>query len=84
MLFKSEPLELRGIVNRQSSKGKLYYIAHCEEPDGSPIQFYVGNDNAFPDGLKKGDKVVLSCSYRRYKDNERLSVVRVDKYDKED
>lgn len=80
MILKSDVLELRCVVNRQSAKtGNIYYIVHCEQEDGSPIQFYVRNDNVFADGLHKGDKVVLSCSYVKYKDGERLSVVRIDK-----
>lgn len=79
MLLQSEILELRGVVNRQNKDGNVFYLVNCEEGDGSPIQFYVRNADVFPDGLRKGDNIVITFKFSEYNKEIRLSVVRIEK-----
>lgn len=78
MKLVTENLELRGIKNSTSSKGNLYYILNCEDHDGSPLQFYCKDASAFPEGLKKGDKVKVEVDFNvRYKSLVVEKVVKV-------
>lgn len=68
MKLSTENLELRGIKNMTSGKGNVYYMVNCEDNEGSPLQFYCRDSKAFPEGLKKGDKVRITLDYSaRYK-----------------
>lgn len=68
-------LELRGLVNKTSKNGNTYYVIYAETPDGEPLQFCCKDSSVFPEGLKKGDKIVLDVFYNpRFKD---LSVIAV-------
>lgn len=77
MKLLTENLELRGISNATSGKGNLYYILNCEENDGNAVQFYCKDAKAFPDGLKKGDKIRISLIYK-----PRFKSIEVDKVEK--
>lgn len=74
--FKTDKLELRGIKHTTSAKGNIYYTIHAESPDGEPHSFYCKDSKAFPDGLKKGDSVVITLTYTRFKELEALSIER--------
>lgn len=75
--LKTHRLELRGIKNNVSQKtGSVYYVINCEDVDGEPFSFFCKDVGALPEGLKKGDIIVLNLTYNKYKD---LNVVRVDK-----
>lgn len=76
---KSCPVELRGIENKVSEQGKVYYLLYCELDSGKPYKFYIENSSVFPEGLRKGDMVTVTFELSYYKGFERLSVVRVDK-----
>ena len=76
---KSNSLELRGIANKTSAKGTVYYTINTESSDGTPYAFYCPNANAFPDGLKKGDKVELTFDVSYFKGQEKLVVAAVRK-----
>lgn len=77
--LKSSPLELRGVSNKQSKSGKVYYIVNAECEDGTPVALYCSNADAFKGALKKGDSVVITFKLTFYKGNERLDVLSVDK-----
>lgn len=79
LTLKCNGLELRGIANKTSNKGNVYYILYVENVDGKPYNFYVPDAKALPQGLKKGDTVNVSFDLSYYKGNERLTVSRVDK-----
>lgn len=76
---KSEKLELRGIANRQSKNGKVYYIVNVESLDGTPYGFYCPDASAFQQGLKKGDMVCVTFDVKIYNGNEQLLVNKVEK-----
>lgn len=76
---KSEVMELRGVANKQSAQGKVYYIVNVETMDGTPHQFYCPDATALPQGLKKGDNVVLTFDVKYYKNQESLVVANVEK-----
>jgi len=68
MKLLTENLELRGIKNTVSGKGNIYYTLNCEGQDGDPVQFYCKDASAFPEGLKKGDKIRISLDFnQKYK-----------------
>lgn len=79
--LKTDVLELRGISNQLSNKGNVYYILYVENFCGKPYNFYVPNSEAFPEGLKKGDNVIVTFDLSYYKGQERLSVSKVEKAD---
>lgn len=64
----TDTLELRGLKNTASKKGTVYYILNCEDiKTADPFSFYCPDAKIFPEGLKKGDKVVLKLLYNRFK-----------------
>lgn len=79
LTVKSAPLELRGIANKTSNKGNVYYTLNCESADGSPHALYCPDAKALPQGLKKGDMVSVSFDVSYYKGNEELIVSKVEK-----
>lgn len=76
---KAESLELRGIANKTSNKGNIYYTLNCESSDGSPHALYCPSSDALPQGLKKGDMVTVLFDVTYFKGNERLVVRKVEK-----
>lgn len=68
--LKTCEMELRGIVSQVSKKtNQAYYIVFCEQLDGcEQFKFLCKDYNALPQGLKKGDLVVLSLVYNNYKE----------------
>ena len=80
--LKTDALELRGIENKSSNKGNVYYILYVENFCGKAYNFYVPNANALPDGLKKGDSIIVTFDLSYYKGQERLSVCKVEKVSK--
>lgn len=76
LALKTEKLEVRGLKNQTSKNGNVYYILHTEAEDGEPTQFFCRDSSVFPEGMKKGDKVVLSLVYNRFKELEVVSVVK--------
>lgn len=76
LALKTEKLEVRGLINKTSKNGNVYYILHTETEDGEPCAFFVRDSSVFPEGMKKGDKVSLSLVYNRFKELEVVSVVK--------
>ena len=76
MVLKTDVLDLRGLENCTSKKGNVYYNVYCETIQGKPVKFYCNDAKAFPEGLKKGDNVVITVEYNSFKE---LSVVKVEK-----
>lgn len=78
LTVKTNKLELRGINSQVSQKtNKSYYLIYCEDLESfEPYKFLCRDFNALPQGLTKGDKVVLTLSYNTYKD---LNVMKVEK-----
>lgn len=75
--LKTEELELRGVKHEVSKKtNNVYYIVYCEDMDGQPFNFLCRKAEAFPEKLDKGDTVVLTLTYNRYKS---LEVEKIDK-----
>ena len=79
LTVKSNPLEVRGIANKTTAQGKLYYVLNTETEDGSPEALYCPDASVFPEGLRKGDVVTVDFSVSRYGRNERLVVTSVHK-----
>lgn len=79
MKVKSATLELRGISNKVSSKGTVFYMVNVEEDDGTALSFYCPKYDSLPQGLKKGDLVQLVFDYARFNQQERLTVSAVEK-----
>ena len=79
LTVKSNPLELRGIVNNTSKNGKAYYTLNVESADGTPHALYCPDFNALPQGLKKGDVVCVTFNVHRYQNQERLVVCKVER-----
>ena len=82
LTVKSTPLELRGIANKSSRNGNVYYVLNVESADGSPHALYCPKQEALPVGLRKGDMVSVSFEVAYFKGNERLVVAKVEKVDK--
>lgn len=76
--LKTDVLELRGIDNKQSAKGNVYYILYVENFCGKPYNFYVPDAKALPDGLRKGSQIIITFDLSYFKGNERLSVSKVE------
>ena len=72
-------LELRGIVNKTSNNGNVYYYAHLETPEGEATKFFVPKSECFDVGLKKGDKVRVEFNYYVYEDKPRFTVTSIKK-----
>lgn len=79
LTVKSTPLELRGIANKTSKTGKIYYVLNCETDDGTPHALYCPSADALPSGLKKGDIITVDFQVSSYKGSERLVATHVDK-----
>lgn len=75
----STPLELRGIVNKSSKNGNVYYVLNVESSDGSPHALYCPKVEALPNGLCKGNMVTVTFDVSYFKGNERLVVSKVEK-----
>lgn len=75
----SNKLELRGVANKTSKNGTVYYVINTETEDGTPYGFYCKDSSAFPSGLKKGDTVNVVFEVSYYKGQERLVAVEVKK-----
>lgn len=73
----SSPMELRGVVNKSSKSGKMYYVLNVESADGTPHALYCPNVDALPQGLKKGDSVLVSFSLTSFNGQERYYVTKV-------
>lgn len=74
--LKTDVLELRGLKNETSKKGNVYYVIFAESMEGEPFKFFCKDAKAFPEGLKKGDNVVVTVTYNNFKE---LVAVRVEK-----
>lgn len=79
VVMKSNPLELRGVVNKATKTGKVYYILYVENEEGKPFQFYCPSAECIEQGLKKGDKVTLTFNYSVFDKQERVYVAKVSK-----
>lgn len=79
LTLKSTPLELRGIANRFKKDGSIYYLLNVENDEGTPHQLYCPTPEAVPQGLKKGDKVVVLFHMKTYNNNDYLVVSKVEK-----
>lgn len=79
LTLKLSNVELRGIANKMSGQGNVYYILYVENNEGKPYNFYVPKSEAFPEGLQKGDIINVLFDLTYYKGNERLSVCKVEK-----
>lgn len=78
LTLKTNKMELRGINSQVSKKtNQPYYLVYCEDLGSfEPYKFLCKDFNALPQGLKKGDSVVVTLSYNNYKD---LNVLKVEK-----
>lgn len=74
---KTNPMELRGVANKTSAKGKVYYTLNVESSDGTPHALYCPDASALPAGLKRGDSILVEFDVTYYKGNERLIVSKV-------
>ena len=83
MKFVSHPVELRGIANKVTQSGNIYYTVNLEEADGTPVALYAKNAEGFAPGLRKGDAVVATCEYVKFDRQERLICVGLDKVEQE-
>lgn len=72
-------LELRGVVNKTSKNGTVYYVLNMEDAEGTPMQFYCPESNALPQTLRKGDKVNVTFEVKSYKGTDKLIVRKVEK-----
>jgi predicted alternative tryptophan synthase beta-subunit len=79
MKVVSHPLELRGIANKVTQAGNVYYTVNLEEADGTPVALFAKNADGFAPGLRKGDTVVATCEYVKYDRQERIVCVALDK-----
>lgn len=79
LTLKSNPLELRGVANRTKKDGNVYYILNVENEEGTPHALYCPNPNALPQGLRKGDNVVVEFHVKKYNGAEYLVVNKVEK-----
>lgn len=73
----SNVLELRGISNKTTKSGTVYYVVNTEAEDGTPFGFYCPDSSAFPNGLKKGDMVNVIFEVTYFDKKERLVVRQV-------
>ena len=76
---RSDVLELRGISNATSKRGNVYYSLNVEEADGTSHSLYCPKADAFPEGLKKGDKIRVVFDVSYFRGYERLSVSAVER-----
>lgn len=78
MLYvEAKNLELRGISNKTSKTGTVYYVLNLETQDGEAHTMYCPDFNALPQGLKKGDKVTVTLEVSYYKGNPKLTVTKL-------
>lgn len=75
----SSPLELRGIANKTSSKGSVYYVVNVENESGESCGLYAKDASGFPQGLKKGDIIRAQMDVMFYQGTERLIVRQIEK-----
>lgn len=74
LTVNSIPLELRGVAHKTTKQNKVFYQVNCETNDGTAYQFYCPDASALPEGLKKGDMVVVTFEVVYFNGNERLVV----------
>ena len=79
LTVKSEPLELRGVANRVKKTGELYYLLNVEDAEGTPHQLYCPDPDAVPQGLRKGENIVVTFHVKQYERTEYLVVNKVEK-----
>lgn len=75
----STDLELRGIVNKVSKNGTVYYVINAETQDGTASQFYCPDAQSLPQGLRKGDAIKIQFEVKTFKGNDKLVVRKVEK-----
>lgn len=74
----AKKMEVRGLANATSKKGNTYYILRCENEEGEHFEFFARDSGVFPQGLKKGDIVMLELAFNpRFKDLLLTNVLRV-------
>lgn len=76
--LKSTPMELRGIANKNSKNGNVYYVVYVENSEGKPYNFIVRDASIFPQGLSKGDNVLLTFEYFTYNNEPRLNLIEIE------
>lgn len=81
IILQAKDLELRGVQNKQTKNGNVYYLINCEDVNGNAYSFYCKDIKAIPEGLKKGSSVDVYFEYRTYQGNESLTVVNIEKND---
>lgn len=79
MKVQANSLELRGVANKVSKNGTLFYILNVEAEDGTPHALYCPKMESLPQGLKKGDLVNVVFDYVTFGRTERLVVSQVEK-----
>lgn len=79
IILTSTPFELRCVANKESKQGKVYYTVNCEQEDGTPCSFYAPDASAFPEGMKKGDKITIDFRVDYFRGNEKLVVNKIKK-----
>lgn len=79
ILAVSNPLEIRGVVNKVTQKGKPYFVINVEDADGYAHSLYCPKVEALPLGLKKCDKVFVTFSLGSWNGQERYTVEKVEK-----
>ena len=82
MLFVSaHPFELRGVSQKVSKKGNVYFVGHFEDSqDYLPCQFMLGGDySKLGENPKKGDLYYLTFEFNtRFKELRLLSCSKVE------
>lgn len=79
LTVKSNPLELRGIANRQKKDGSVIYLINVEDEEGTAEQLYCPKVEAIQQGLKKGDEIVVEFHVKKFNGAEYLVVNKVEK-----
>lgn len=79
MVTISQPVELRGIINRQGKNNNVYYMIAVEDENAERFQFYCRTATALPQGLKKGDMVKIHFNHDMYGAKEQREVLMVEK-----
>lgn len=75
--LNTDTLELRNISSHTSKKGTAYFVLACEDiTDFKQYQFVCRDFSLIPQGLTRGEHIVLTLEYNRFKE---LSVVGVRK-----
>lgn len=80
LILVSNKVELRGVANKTSSKGKVYQMLNVEDTQGTPLAFYVPDVSIIPQGLKKGDMLKLTFVCRTYRCNNEFHLRKIEKW----